>query len=137
MIDGTVTVNHQDGNGTWLVALGGEHDVSTTALLARETRDVWDHCTLVVVDLSDTTFIDCSVIHWLLDRRGALAGVGDRPLRIVRGQVGGVAERIFHLLRVDSELLLYPSRRAALDPTSAAAPRMLPEQSDAGSALIR
>lgn len=114
MIAGSVTVTHHDRNGTWLVGLGGEHDISTAPLLDRETGGIWANCTLVVVDLSDTTFIDCSLVHWLLERRVALAGVGDRPLRVVRGPAGGVAERVFDLLQLDDELSRYPSRREAL-----------------------
>ena len=116
---GTVTVTHYDSNGTWLIALEGDHDMSTTPLLEQQTSDVWPLCNLAVVDLGGATFIDCSTISWLLRTRGALTQPGRDVLRIVQGPRGGAAARMFNLLRPQDVFACYPTRQDALAHTSA------------------
>jgi anti-anti-sigma factor len=109
---GGATVTHHDANGTWLIALDGEHDMSTTPLLDEQIGRLLPHCTVAVVDLSSTTFIDASVIGWLMRTRSSLASGAD-ALRIVQGRPGGVADRIFHLLHLHAELPVYPTLEEA------------------------
>lgn len=78
---GRVSVSHHDGNGTWLVALEGEHDLSTLPRIEQQTVDVWPHCALAIVDLSRASFIDSSVVHWLLRVRHHVER--DRRCRLV------------------------------------------------------
>ena len=129
---GTVTVTHYDSNGTWLIALEGDHDMSTTPLLEQQTSDVWPLCNLAVVDLGEATFIDCSTINWLLRSRGALAGNGRDVLRIVRGPSGGAAARMFDLLSPRDVFACYPTRHDALN-HSAADPESGVDSSDAST----
>jgi anti-anti-sigma regulatory factor len=110
---GSSTVTHQDGDGTWIIALDGEHDISTTLVLDEQIRRLLPRCTLAIVDLSSTTFIDASVIGWLMRTRGALA-TGSNAMSVVRGNPGGIADRIFDILRLDAELPVYPTRPDAL-----------------------
>lgn len=95
---GTVTLLRTDEEGVWLLALEGEHDRSTTRLLAEQTRRVWPPGTRVLVDLSDVEFIDSSVITWLLRTRRALAATGHQPLRIIEGSPDSAAARMLSLL---------------------------------------
>jgi anti-anti-sigma factor len=118
---GSVTVTSQDGNGTWLVALRGEHDISTTPLLEQQMRNLSPSCTLAIVDLSDATFIDCSVLNWLLRTRSELGGAGNQSLRVIWGAPGSLVERVFHLVWLRDELSFYRSRQQALDQLAAAA----------------
>jgi len=112
---GTVTVTHYDTNGTWLIALEGDHDMSTAPLLEQRTSGVWRDCNLAVVDLGEATFIDCSTINWLLRTRGALGRPGhDDVLRIVQGPSGGAARRMFDLLRPRDVFACHPTRQDAL-----------------------
>ncbi len=131
---GTVTVTHFDSNGTWLIALEGDHDMATTPLLEQHTSDVWPHCNLAVVDLGEATFIDCSTINWLLRSRGALAGNGRDVLRIVQGPSGGAAARMFELLSPRDVFACYPTRHDALT-HSAADPESGVDSSDASTRL--
>jgi hypothetical protein len=110
---GTVDVSHYDANGTWLIALEGDHDLSTTPLLEQQTSSVWPLCTIAVVDLSKATFIDCSVINWLLRTCDAPAA-GHRVLRIVQGPPESAAARMCSLLSLRDRLAWYPTRQAAL-----------------------
>jgi hypothetical protein len=111
---GSVSVSHYDSNGTWLIALEGDHDLSTTPLLEQQTSGVWPHCTLAVVDLSMATFIDCSVINWLLRIRNAPAAAGHYAVRIVQGPPGSAAARMCSILGLRDTLAWYPTRQDAL-----------------------
>lgn len=127
MIAGTVMVTRHDGNGTWLVALRGEHDISTTQLLDRETGGVWAGCTPVVVNLSDVTFIDCSVIHWLLGSRdcsSATAAATCRPQHPLGRTPRWSSERrrARHSSRASGVLEAAQIRRAVRTPANVSAP---------------
>jgi anti-anti-sigma regulatory factor len=123
---GGSTVTHHDDNGTWIIALDGEHDISTTGVLDEQISRLLPQCTVAVVDLSSTTFIDASVIGWIMRIRGALAN-GNKELSIVRGNPGGIADRIFDVLRLHGELSVYSTRKDALAHTHplAKAPELL------------
>jgi anti-anti-sigma factor len=113
VVPGGSTVTQHDANGTWIIALDGEHDISTTPLLDEQINRLLPRCTVAVVDLSSTSFIDASVIGWLMRTRGALA-TRDDALSIVQGNPGGVADRIFGILRLSAELPVYSTRKDAL-----------------------
>jgi anti-anti-sigma regulatory factor len=113
---GTVTCTPCDSRGTWLITLQGEHDLATRPALVRETRDVWPLCKVAVVDLSDTTFIDSSVIKWLLSVESALEAAGAVTLSVVEGPPGSVANRLFELLRIRHVLPCYATRAEAFAP---------------------
>jgi DNA-directed RNA polymerase specialized sigma24 family protein/anti-anti-sigma regulatory factor len=95
---GSVVVSSVADGGVWVVAVVGEHDQSTTQLLAEQTRRVWPAGSRVVVDLSAATFVDSSVILWLLRMRRALAATGHPPLRVVMAAPATAAGRTFELL---------------------------------------
>jgi anti-anti-sigma factor len=114
---GTATVTHHDNNGTWLIAIEGEHDISTTPLLEQQTSSVWPHCTVAVVDLSEATFIDSSMINWLLRTRRALSPNGQHALRIVHGPPGGMVQRILELTALQDQIPGHPTRQDAVAQT--------------------
>ena len=70
---GGITSTCLDRDGTWVIALDGEHDGSTTPFLNRRTYTVWRRCDRVIVDLTAATFVDSSVIDWLLRTRQCCA----------------------------------------------------------------
>lgn len=111
--DGTVTVIDHDGIGSWVLGLDGEHDVSTVRLLERDTAGVLGHSARVVVDLSGATFIDCSVINWLLRTKRMLAADGGQPLLVVDGARDGVSARVIDAVGVRDAFAFYPTRRLA------------------------
>jgi anti-anti-sigma regulatory factor len=107
------TITRCDDRGTWLVALHGEHDLATMPLLDEQTRHVWARCTIAVIDLSEVTFVDSSVIHWLLRVEHALEVAHGFTLSIVTGPPGGVAGKLFERLRMSHVLACYETRREA------------------------
>jgi anti-anti-sigma factor len=114
---GTATFTHHDNEGTWLIAIEGEHDISTTPLLEQQMSSVWSRCTVAVVDLSEAAFIDSSMINWLLRTRSALAATGQHALRIVHGPPGGIVQRLFELTSLHDQVPCYPTRQDALAQT--------------------
>jgi ABC-type transporter Mla MlaB component len=107
------TITRCDDRGTWLVVLHGEHDLATMPLLDEQTRHVWAQCTIAVIDLSEVTFVDSSVIHWLLRVEQALEVAHGFTLSIVTGPPGGLAGKLFERLRMSHVLACYATRREA------------------------
>lgn len=105
----TVTVTRLDGNGTWVVALEGEHDAFAVPLLEERTDGVWPTCSLALVDLTAATFVDAAVIRWLLRNRAA--AVTASMAVVVRPEC--VASRVLDLAGAHDVLDCYPSRAAA------------------------
>ena len=116
---GTVTVTHHDANGTWVIALEGEHDLASVPLLEHETAGIWARCTVAVIDLCKVTFLDCSTISWLLRSHGALPLTGHSGVRIVECPPASTAARVFSLMELSDLLACYPTRQAALAHASA------------------
>jgi anti-anti-sigma regulatory factor len=107
------TITRCAERGAWLVALHGEHDLATVPLLEEQTRHVWPECTIAVIDLSEVTFIDSSLIHWLLRVESALEAAHGFTLSIVTGPPGGVAGKLFERLRMSHVFACYETRRRA------------------------
>jgi anti-anti-sigma regulatory factor len=118
---GEDTITRCDGRGTWLVALHGEHDLSTIPLLDEQTRHVWPQCTIAVIDLSEITFIDSSLIHWLLRVERTLEAAHAFTLSIVTGPPNGAAGKLFERLRMNQVFACYATRRDAFTQAVAAA----------------
>jgi ABC-type transporter Mla MlaB component len=115
------TITRCDDRGTWLVALHGEHDLATIPLLEEQTCHVWPQCTVAVIDLSEVTFIDSSLIHWLLRVERALEAAHAFTLSIVTGPPDGPAGKLFQRLRMSHVLACYATRRDAFTQAVAAA----------------
>lgn len=52
--------------GLWLLALAGEHDLSTAPVLEQALAEIERAGTDVIVDFSEATFIDSSTFHAVL-----------------------------------------------------------------------
>ena len=61
---GTMERSH-DG-AVWVLALRGEHDLSTAPALQREIDDIYDSGSTVVVDLTHVEFVDSSILNVLV-----------------------------------------------------------------------
>ena len=78
------------------------------------TRDVWSRCTRVVVDLSAATFIECTVVNWLLRARRTVESSGAKVAVIVEAPSGGCASRVFDVIGLRDILTCYPERETLL-----------------------
>jgi anti-anti-sigma regulatory factor len=111
---GSVAVSPQDADGAWLIVLEGEHDLSTAALLHQATVGLWHRCTLAVVDVSGTDFIDTTVINWLMNAKRMLQASRGGTLGIVEGPPASSAARLFRLLGLCDVVACFPTRQDAL-----------------------
>jgi anti-sigma B factor antagonist len=106
-------------NGTAVVAVQGEADLHTAQELRAAINDAIDGgATSLVVDLSETTFIDSMTL-------GVLLGAVKR-LRPIGGRVSVVCtdaniRRIFEITLLDRVFAMHRSRQTALDAEAAGA----------------
>jgi anti-sigma B factor antagonist len=105
----TVTAQLQDG--VFVLAVAGELDMLTAPRLSQTLEEALaDEPRLLVVDLSDVTFLDSAGLAALLAaRREARTGTS---LRVVANQRATL--RPMQLTGVDEYLSVYASRRDAL-----------------------
>jgi anti-anti-sigma factor len=81
--------------GTALVVLGGEHDLGTATKLAQTLDQLLDASTHLIVDLSDTEFIDSSTIRVLVNTKKRSDTMGQR-FNVVLGSTP-IVERALEL----------------------------------------
>jgi anti-anti-sigma factor len=98
------------GEGIFVVALAGEHDLDTAPKVQEELRSVIAAgARTTVVDLSETTFLDSTMLHVLLSARNELRD-GGRLLLVTND---ATVKRVFEIAGIDRFFDFYPSRRAA------------------------
>jgi anti-anti-sigma factor len=111
---GTLRIDHVDRNGTWLIALEGEHDTFTVDQFDAQTAAIWPNCSRAIVDLSTATFIDSTVLSWLLHARSRVAaGENGGNVAIVESP-GCFASRLLDITGLRDTFVCFPSRTAAL-----------------------
>jgi anti-sigma B factor antagonist len=102
--------SERSGEGIFVVSLAGEHDLYTAPRVQEALRSVIaDGARTIVVDLTETTFLDSTMLHLLLSARKEL-GDGGR-LQLVTDDA--TLKRVFQVAGVDRFFHFYPSRRAA------------------------
>lgn len=91
----------------WLVALAGEHDLSTAPEVRRAIDAAARPGSTVILDLSATTFIDSSVIGEIVD------GVRDGELVVV-AVPGTEPRRVLDIVGAGTVVTLVDDREGAL-----------------------
>ena len=95
----------------WIVALAGEHDLSTTDEVDRVLTAAVASGDPVIVDLQCATFADSSILGAVL---GAEKRAGRRGLAVVLPGDGEVW-RLFDLVDARAMLVTFPTLREAVD----------------------
>ena len=98
----------------WLVTVHGEHDLSNVSELDDAIGGVFRAGSRVVVDLSEASFIDSSILGSLLRGRQKADGDVSHELVIV-APVGTSPRRLIDITGVAGCLPIFESREAALD----------------------
>ncbi len=100
-------------DGGWpVIALSGEHDLSTAPELRARLHDL-AQADAIIIDLDETTFVDSSILGVLV---GGLrrARESDLPFGIVLGgEAHPAIRRIFELTGLHDVFPIYPSRAEA------------------------
>jgi anti-sigma B factor antagonist len=100
----------RSGEDIFVVSLAGEHDLYTAPKAQEELRSVIAAgARATVVDLTETTFLDSTMLHVLLSARKELRD-GERLLLVTND---AKVKRVFEIAGIDRFLDFYPSRRAA------------------------
>ena len=97
-----------------MLTIEGEHDLSTAPALRRQLDDLIDRGEATIVDLSQATFIDSSVLGAILDarRRAGEAGVG---FEVAQSENGTKAvTRVLDITGLRAELPVHPDRERAV-----------------------
>jgi anti-sigma B factor antagonist len=102
------------GGGIRVVALLGEHDVSTRPVLSDELRRLAEAGGSVIVDLSDCDFIDTSVLNVLVSTHRRANRTGGHPFAVVVRPDSAV-DRIFQLTHARALFVVFASRSDAVD----------------------
>jgi anti-anti-sigma factor len=108
---GTVHVGHH-AHGIAFVDMRGEHDLSTAPELTKALEHAAAHSN-VLVDLSDCTFIDSTVIQTMVATARVVQGRNERFVLVIppeQQQITRIAE-MTHLAEI---VPLYTARSAAL-----------------------
>ncbi|MGN6380536.1 MAG: STAS domain-containing protein [Gaiellales bacterium] len=116
---GDVTINRHDG--VWVVALTGEHDLSTVEEL-RQTFDsvlrpdaaAMPRPPLVAIDLSQVGFLDSSVIGAIVRAHAMTEHDSGTRLAVIVGSPESFAARVFRIVGVTDVLPLHSTIGDAL-----------------------
>ncbi len=108
---GGVQIDRDGDEPVWIVKLTGEHDLATVDDLREQLRTVPEADPLMV-DLSDTVFLDSSILGVIVEAHGRSADGGGRFGLIVPD--GSFAARLVELAGLTDRLPVYRSRAEAV-----------------------
>ena len=97
----------------WILGLRGEWDVANGGTLTAELEAVFAHGTKVVVDLTEASFIDSSILAALLRGHQQAAKHAEDALVVVAPE-NSFALRLLRLVGYQRRLAVYPTREEAM-----------------------
>jgi anti-anti-sigma factor len=111
---GGVQIDREGDEPAWVVHLTGEHDLATVDALRDQLAGV-PGTDALVVDLSDTVFLDSSILGVIVEAHARSAGGGGRFGLVV--PEGSFAARLVDLAGLGDRLPVHRSREEALAAT--------------------
>lgn len=96
-----------------VVTLRGEHDLSTAPVVRAELEQAVATGAAIVVDMTETQFIDSSILGVLVEGYRSLSADAGRELAVAAAP-GGPVTRLLDLVAVSDVLQVYPTRADAL-----------------------
>jgi anti-anti-sigma factor len=100
--------------GVVIVVLSGEHELYSAVKLQRRLDALIDEGLTLVVDLTEATFVDSSIVSVLLEARDRARRSGTRYAIVLDESSGDSVRRMFEVTGLDRFLPIAPSREAAL-----------------------
>lgn len=97
----------------WILNLPGEHDATTADTLAAQLDAVFASGTRVLVDVTETTFLDSSTLGVLYRGHGRSQAHAEDAFVLV-APVDSPARRLFDLVAVSETIPVFDSRPDAL-----------------------
>ncbi|HYW29387.1 MAG TPA: STAS domain-containing protein [Gaiellales bacterium] len=111
---GGVQIDREDDSGPWIVRLTGEHDLATVDALREQFATVPGKEPLII-DLSDTAFLDSSILGVIVEEHARSVEAGG-PFALVVPD-GSFAARLVELAGLSDRLPVYRSRAEAVAAT--------------------
>jgi anti-anti-sigma factor len=111
---GGVQIDREGDSSPWIVRLTGEHDLATVDALREQFGAVPEGDPLVI-DMSDTVFLDSSILGVIVEAHGRSAEAGGRFGLVV--PEGSFAARLVELAGLSDRLPVYRSRAEAVAAT--------------------
>ena len=104
------------------MTIEGEHDLHTATELRRRIEELVETGGPIVIDLSQATFVDSSILGVLLDgrRRAADAGIG---YTVAQADGAVAVSRVLQVTGLRSELPVHETLEEALSEAAKGAPR--------------
>jgi anti-anti-sigma factor len=118
-VDDGVQVERVEGEG-WLVAIRGEHDLTTAPMLSETFEPLFASGAFVVADIREVTFLDSQalgVFASAIERAAAQAATDPRErIALVVDVEQSHLRRVLEIARpIIGDVPTYPSRDAALE----------------------
>jgi anti-sigma B factor antagonist len=113
------TIVERDVGGVSVVALLGEHDVTTAPALGERLAALQAAGRPVAIDLAAATFVDSSIIGTLLNARRR-AEAGGTGFAVALGGADGIVRRAVEIMNLQEDLGVCDGRLAAIAAAGAA-----------------
>jgi len=107
-------VTEQVDRESWVVALEGEHDLSTCDALQRECDRIFELGTCLIVDLSAATFVDSSILGALVSSHRRAENEEREGFAVV-APPGSAGDKLFRLAGAYQMLTIFQSRTDAVE----------------------
>jgi anti-sigma B factor antagonist len=99
--------------GAWVLALRGEHDMTTAPALRRQLDRAFAAGSAVIVDLSDVEFLDSTVLANVVHGREEARRHPEHGFSVV-APPGSFARRLTDLVSLDKTVAIFDDRDAAI-----------------------
>ncbi len=103
----------RSSNGTAVLSIQGEHDLSTVASLRSQIDQLISGSSAIVIDLTPATFIDSSILGVILDARRR-AGEANLGFAVAHADGAAAVGRVLEITGLREELPIHPTRDEAV-----------------------
>ena len=110
-------------DGVVIVVVGGEHDLYTASALREQIADAFGGGTAVVIDLSDATFLDSSILRALLLARNQAAEQASGFAVALDSSKAPAVQRILEVTGLLDVFPVLPGRAPAVEAAKGSAAR--------------
>lgn len=102
------------GDGVEIVVLKGEHDLGSLPLVRGALEAATGEDQALVIDLSQATFVDSSILGAVLEARRQASEAG-RGFAVACDGASEPVRRVLEVTGLSEELPVHPNREAALE----------------------
>lgn len=101
--------------GVAVVTLRGEHEAYNAERLHEELATLGEEKLAIVIDLSETSFIDSAIVSVLLRARDSARDLGVPLVLVIQETTGWAVRRLFDVAHLDEAFAIVESRGEAVE----------------------